>query len=542
MILQPVSFLDCFVFCIALAIHLVLNVGLWRTLEYAIPGIPFLVVEVPSVFIRRALTAVGLSYLPADSFSHHATIFEALAVRCTRYAHANLPPDVLQAFFHKNVAYPFLRFRMFRQFIFKFPVDWQELDDRTTSPPLKGIWIRKDGTKDPDIVLYYIHGGGFMMGSTHFYLEFLISFHSLLGRYFNNPAIFAIEYSLAPGTQYPRQPAEVLNGYAHALSVAKSASRVCVMGDSAGGSLGLTLLSDISKAAKPSDTRSQRPAYMVLISPWMTLVSDNHHTSTEDYLSVSSLHKFARLYAPDKAGSGVVESASASVAMRLGWKSFSPQYGYFICLSLSSTINNRITNTTILSPGRSRRTILNSHTLRRTPIPYRTNPGIPKHHSRKSSLTHTLPPAPTRQAPTLIPPGLVGRPPLLLHLSKPTMKTKFPTARIKRIMQADEEVGKVAQQTPIAVGKALELFMISMVSKSADLAKEKGQKRVTANMLKQVVETDEQFDFLRDIVAKVESSEDKAKNSRVKGESESDEEAPAPKRRGPRGGRKKKET
>lgn len=119
------------------------------------------------------------------------------------------------------------------------------------------------------------------------------------------------------------------------------------------------------------------------------------------------------------------------------------------------------------------------------------------------------------------------------------MKTKFPTARIKRIMQADEEVGKVAQQTPIAVGKALELFMISMVSKSADLAKEKGQKRVTAQMLKQVAETDEQFDFLHEIVGKVEGTEDKTKNSRVKAETDSDEEAPEPKRRG-RGGRRKK--
>lgn len=31
------------------------------------------------------------------------------------------------------------------------------------------------------------------------------------------------------------------------------------------------------------------------------------------------------------------------------------------------------------------------------------------------------------------------------------VKTKFPVARIKRIMQADEDVGKVSQVTPIAV-------------------------------------------------------------------------------------------
>ena len=62
-------------------------------------------------------------------------------------------------------------------------------------------------------------------------------------------------------------------------------------------------------------------------------------------------------------------------------------------------------------------------------------------------------------------------------------------------MQADEEVGKVAQQTPIAVGKALELFMVQLVTKSAEVAKDKGSRRVTAPMLKHVVETDDQWDF-----------------------------------------------
>ena len=116
------------------------------------------------------------------------------------------------------------------------------------------------------------------------------------------------------------------------------------------------------------------------------------------------------------------------------------------------------------------------------------------------------------------------------------VRTKFPTARIKRIMQADEEVGKVAQQTPIAVGKALEMFMMNLVTKSADLAQEKGSKRVTANNLKQVVETDDQWDFLREIVGKVEA--DKEGKGKVKAESESEEESFAPKKKGR--GRKKK--
>lgn len=123
------------------------------------------------------------------------------------------------------------------------------------------------------------------------------------------------------------------------------------------------------------------------------------------------------------------------------------------------------------------------------------------------------------------------------------VKTKFPTARIKRIMQADEEVGKVAQQTPIAVGKALELFMIQLVSKSADIAKDKGSKRVTASMLKTVVESDEQWDFLREIVSRVETEkEGPKKEAKPKMESESEEEVmPVKKKRSERGaGRKKR--
>ncbi|KAL2164064.1 hypothetical protein VTH06DRAFT_3278 [Thermothelomyces fergusii] len=134
-----------------------------------------------------------------------------------------------------------------------------------------------------------------------------------------------------------------------------------------------------------------------------------------------------------------------------------------------------------------------------------------------------------------------------------TVKTKFPTARIKRIMQADEEVGKVAQQTPIAVGKALELFMVALVTKSAEVARQRNSKRVSAQMLKQVVEGDDQWDFLRDIVGKVEGEEKGAKGGggqgqggRAKAEnSDTDDEmgggdaaAGTKKRRG--GGRRKK--
>ncbi|KAF2996012.1 hypothetical protein E8E13_001724 [Curvularia kusanoi] len=110
------------------------------------------------------------------------------------------------------------------------------------------------------------------------------------------------------------------------------------------------------------------------------------------------------------------------------------------------------------------------------------------------------------------------------------IKNHFPVARIKRIMQADDDVGKVAQVTPVVVSKALELFMISLVTKAAAEAKQRNSKRVGAIHLKQAITKNEQFDFLNDIVSKVADAPEK---------NESDAMDEGKKKKAPRGRRKK---
>ncbi|KIO00671.1 hypothetical protein M404DRAFT_68079, partial [Pisolithus tinctorius Marx 270] len=87
-------------------------------------------------------------------------------------------------------------------------------------------------------------------------------------------------------------------------------------------------------------------------------------------------------------------------------------------------------------------------------------------------------------------------------------QTKFPVARIKKIMQKDEEVGKVAQATPIvicmyALAKALELFLSMIVEEACNVTVHRGAKKVEAYHLKHAVETTEMFDFLKEIVESV---------------------------------------
>ncbi|EGG11186.1 uncharacterized protein MELLADRAFT_31422, partial [Melampsora larici-populina 98AG31] len=76
-------------------------------------------------------------------------------------------------------------------------------------------------------------------------------------------------------------------------------------------------------------------------------------------------------------------------------------------------------------------------------------------------------------------------------------------ARIKKIMQADEDVGKVAQATPLLVSKAVEMFMESLVRASVYQAQNRGSRKVQAYHLKQAVMVTEAFDFLKDIVEKI---------------------------------------
>lgn len=116
------------------------------------------------------------------------------------------------------------------------------------------------------------------------------------------------------------------------------------------------------------------------------------------------------------------------------------------------------------------------------------------------------------------------------------LTTSFPVARIKRIMQADEDIGKVAQVTPTVVSRALELFMIKLISAAANQARgpaqagvTKAPRRVLAQHLKKAIVADEKFDFLGEIVQKVGDAPTKGKKDNG---DEQDSEDTKPKKRG----------
>ncbi|XP_076899129.1 uncharacterized protein LOC143552907 [Bidens hawaiensis] len=83
------------------------------------------------------------------------------------------------------------------------------------------------------------------------------------------------------------------------------------------------------------------------------------------------------------------------------------------------------------------------------------------------------------------------------------LDTRFPAARIKKIMQADEDVGKIAMAVPLLVSKALELFLQDLCDRTYEVTLQRGAKTLNSMHLKQCVQSFNVFDFLRDTVGKV---------------------------------------
>lgn len=81
--------------------------------------------------------------------------------------------------------------------------------------------------------------------------------------------------------------------------------------------------------------------------------------------------------------------------------------------------------------------------------------------------------------------------------------TAFPVARIKKMMQADDDVGKIATATPVLVAKALECMMEAVLRDAAAVAVARRTKTVTPQHLKHSVAQHPTFDFLRPVLAGV---------------------------------------
>ena len=135
---------------------------------------------------------------------------------------------------------------------------------RERSLDLRGMWIVASGAAATNGVILYLHGGGFVFGSTrsHFGLAKRLSLASGM-------AVFVVDYRLAPEAQFPAAADDVLGAYGALLGRGYSAARIALAGDSAGGQLVASLLNDVRASGMPM------PAGALMMSPVLDLSGDN---------------------------------------------------------------------------------------------------------------------------------------------------------------------------------------------------------------------------------------------------------------------------
>jgi acetyl esterase/lipase len=176
------------------------------------------------------------------------------------------------------------------------------------------------------------------MGSSYFYLEFLLAWLTILKRAgYRNPAILALEYTLVPDQSYPVQLYQAISGYRYALSIIHDPSKICVSGDSAGGTLIFSLLLHLANSSKSNlngsastVTENMVPGLAVLISPWVTLVSSKDKNTPSDYLDVTNLHHYAHQYARNKISMHDPLISPGKCKDVSWWRKASPAKGFFI--------------------------------------------------------------------------------------------------------------------------------------------------------------------------------------------------------------------
>ncbi|XP_058129918.1 uncharacterized protein DDB_G0271670 [Anopheles ziemanni] len=86
---------------------------------------------------------------------------------------------------------------------------------------------------------------------------------------------------------------------------------------------------------------------------------------------------------------------------------------------------------------------------------------------------------------------------------KKKYNARFPAGRIKKIMQTDEEVGKVAQAVPVIISRTLELFVESLLTKTLKVTNARNAKTLSPSHMKQCIISESRFDFLRDLVKNI---------------------------------------
>jgi acetyl esterase/lipase len=152
------------------------------------------------------------------------------------------------------------------------------------SPKVKGVryepfeisgiaaeWVIPEDADD-QFVLYYLHGGGYVIGSIRSHRKMVSRIASAAGC-----RALLIDYRLAPEHPFPAALEDALTGYRWLLSQGYDPDKMAMGGDSAGGGLALATMVALKDAGEPL------PAAAMLLSPWTDLTGTGETIRTVNW-------------------------------------------------------------------------------------------------------------------------------------------------------------------------------------------------------------------------------------------------------------------
>lgn len=234
-------------------------------------------------------------YDERPQFSRKASTFEWIVVGLVQWVMSTYTPDgPSQHMFGDTISQSFYLFRKYR-------LGHANLGDSTytkvSENGVNGYWIHSPTRGEiHDIVVFYIHGGGFQRTSTFFYMEyFLTLLVSMQLQGFRNPAIFAVNYGHVPEFQFQDQLDQIAKAWLY-LTVELNFDNISIVGDSNGGTLVLSLLLHIVHPYPGVEVVStKQPSAAIAVSPF-TKITGPWFISDSDYITEHVLSRYMSYY------------------------------------------------------------------------------------------------------------------------------------------------------------------------------------------------------------------------------------------------------
>lgn len=155
---------------------------------------------------------------------------------------------------------------------------------------IKSEWLIPQGA-DPDRVILYVHGGGYVSGSCNDHRGFVSKVAKNAG-----VTNLVYEYRLAPDNPFPAALDDSLKIYQWLLFSGFKPENILIAGESAGGGLCLALLLALK------ERNISLPSAAVAISPWTDLTCSSDAYKTKNKVSLAPLNSwtvFSKHYVGD---------------------------------------------------------------------------------------------------------------------------------------------------------------------------------------------------------------------------------------------------